>query len=236
MLDLRSQVVGAGEPAPTLDGRTQPYVNLDNAASTPALRAALDAVERLLPWYSGVHRGTGYKARVSTEAYEEARRVVGALRRGRPGPRRRRVHQEHHRGDQPAGPLAGPPARRRGAHHHARTPLQRPAVAGAGPHGPRRRPARRDARRGRPRPAAHALRRAGRAARRHRAPPTSRGSSRRSTGWRPGCTRPAAASWSTPPSSPPTGPSTCAPTATRGTSTSSPSRPTSSTPRSARAP
>ena len=79
MLDLRSQVVGAGEPAPTLDGQAQPYVNLDNAASTPALRAVLDAVERLLPWYSGVHRGTGYKARVSTEAYEEARRVVGAF-------------------------------------------------------------------------------------------------------------------------------------------------------------
>ena len=35
----RCEVVGVDETVPVLDGRTVPYVNLDNAASTPALRA-----------------------------------------------------------------------------------------------------------------------------------------------------------------------------------------------------
>jgi selenocysteine lyase/cysteine desulfurase len=32
-------------------------------------------VQRFLPYYAAVHRGTGYKARVSTEAYDEAHRT-----------------------------------------------------------------------------------------------------------------------------------------------------------------
>ena len=74
---LHHLVVGAGERVPVLDGRMVPYVNLDNAASTPPFRRVLDAVERFLPYYSSVHRGTGYKSRVSTDAYEQARRRVG---------------------------------------------------------------------------------------------------------------------------------------------------------------
>ena len=76
MLDLRSLVVGASEDVPTLDRGLLPYVSLDNAASTPAMRPVVDTVERLLPYYSGVHRGTGYKSRVSTDAYEQARSIV----------------------------------------------------------------------------------------------------------------------------------------------------------------
>lgn len=30
-----------------------------------------------MPWYSSVHRGSGYKSRLSTEMYEDARRIVG---------------------------------------------------------------------------------------------------------------------------------------------------------------
>jgi cysteine desulfurase/selenocysteine lyase len=73
------EVVGLDEPAPLLDGRWVRYVNLDNAATTPALRSVVDAVHDLLPLYSSVHRGTGYKSRVTTAAYEEARRQVGAF-------------------------------------------------------------------------------------------------------------------------------------------------------------
>jgi selenocysteine lyase/cysteine desulfurase len=72
----RCEVVGVDEPVPVLDGRFVPYVNLDNAASTPPLRSVLDAVERFLPFYASVHRGTGYKSRVSTAAYEQARDMV----------------------------------------------------------------------------------------------------------------------------------------------------------------
>jgi selenocysteine lyase/cysteine desulfurase len=78
----RDRIVGLDERVPLLDGRRTPYVNLDNAATTPALRAVLDAVERFLPYYSSVHRGTGFKSRLSTAVYDEAHaaiaRFVGA--------------------------------------------------------------------------------------------------------------------------------------------------------------
>jgi cysteine desulfurase/selenocysteine lyase len=77
MGELRNQVIGVDEIVPTLSGSMVPYVNLDNAATTPVMRAALDAVEALLPHYGSVHRGSGYNARRSTTAYEAARRVVG---------------------------------------------------------------------------------------------------------------------------------------------------------------
>ena len=73
----RDRMVGVDQSVPLLDGRWVPYVNLDNAASTPAFRAVATTVERFLPHYSSVHRGTGYLSRLSTAAYEEAREVVG---------------------------------------------------------------------------------------------------------------------------------------------------------------
>ncbi|MEX1059335.1 MAG: aminotransferase class V-fold PLP-dependent enzyme [Candidatus Saccharimonadales bacterium] len=52
------------------------YVNFDNAASTPALKEVLQVINDFIPWYSSVHRGTGFKSIVSTEAYEKARQTV----------------------------------------------------------------------------------------------------------------------------------------------------------------
>ena len=37
----------------------------------------IDAVDQFLPFYSGVHRGTGYKSRLSTDTFERARELVG---------------------------------------------------------------------------------------------------------------------------------------------------------------
>jgi selenocysteine lyase/cysteine desulfurase len=62
-----------------IDGSLVPYVNLDNAASTPALYSVVEAVHEFLPFYSGVHRGTGYKSRLSTLTFEQARQRVGAF-------------------------------------------------------------------------------------------------------------------------------------------------------------
>jgi selenocysteine lyase/cysteine desulfurase len=76
---LRDRIVGIDRPVPLLDGTTVPYLNLDNAASTPALRDVLEAVERFLPYYSSVHRGTGFKSRLSTDAYDHAHRIVAAF-------------------------------------------------------------------------------------------------------------------------------------------------------------
>ncbi len=70
------EVVGRDTMVPVVDGRRR-YVNLDNAASTPPLSAVHQAVERFGTWYASVHRGSGYKSRVSTHAYEAARAAVG---------------------------------------------------------------------------------------------------------------------------------------------------------------
>lgn len=69
LFDVEQQV-------PLLDGSTRTYVNFDNAASTPPLRAVTAAVNRFLPWYSSVHRGSGFKSQLATFAYEEARRAT----------------------------------------------------------------------------------------------------------------------------------------------------------------
>lgn len=75
-VNMRRRVVGVDRPAPLLDGRLVPYVNLDNAASTPPLVDVLEAVNSMAPYYSSVHRGTGFKSRLSTEAYEWSREVI----------------------------------------------------------------------------------------------------------------------------------------------------------------
>lgn len=76
------EIVGAEQHVPLLDGRSVRYVNLDNAASTPALACVRDTVNEFLNWYSNVHRGAGYKSRLSSWAFEEARdrvaRFLGA--------------------------------------------------------------------------------------------------------------------------------------------------------------
>jgi cysteine desulfurase / selenocysteine lyase len=69
-------MVGLDAPAPRVDGQIAPYINLDNAATTPPLRDVLEAVERFLPFYASIHRGTGYKSRVSTAAWDEAHETI----------------------------------------------------------------------------------------------------------------------------------------------------------------
>lgn len=80
---LREQVVGLGCSVPILNGE-QVYINFDNAASTPPLKTVMRTVEDYMPWYSSVHRGSGYKSRLSTEAYEQARRIVADFVRADP--------------------------------------------------------------------------------------------------------------------------------------------------------
>jgi selenocysteine lyase/cysteine desulfurase len=78
------RLVGADVEVPLVTGGTTRYVNLDYAASAPALQAVHDAVEELLGWYSSVHRGAGFKSRASTAAYEGARESIRRFVNGRP--------------------------------------------------------------------------------------------------------------------------------------------------------
>lgn len=81
---LRTQIVGIEREVPVLDGTTSKYIYLDNAASTPALQAVLDTVNEFLPWYSSVHRGSGFKSLLSTQAYDQAREIAGDFVGGTP--------------------------------------------------------------------------------------------------------------------------------------------------------
>jgi selenocysteine lyase/cysteine desulfurase len=71
-----ARLVGDGLSVPCADGRDRPYLSLDTAASTGALEAVARRVDEFLPWYSSVHRGAGYKSRLATRAYEEARQAA----------------------------------------------------------------------------------------------------------------------------------------------------------------
>lgn len=80
--DALLPVVGADLTVPVLDGGTARYVNLDYAATAPALGVVAERVTRLLPYAGSVHRGAGLPSQASSVAYEAARttvhRAVGA--------------------------------------------------------------------------------------------------------------------------------------------------------------
>lgn len=75
-VDLRQEVFGVDQQVPLLDGSFTTYVNLDNAASTPALKRVKEKTEEMMLWYSSVHRGSGFKSMLSTQLYEEAREIA----------------------------------------------------------------------------------------------------------------------------------------------------------------
>jgi selenocysteine lyase/cysteine desulfurase len=74
--NFRDLFVGLEVEVPLLDGNQRPYINLDNAASTPPLKSVLNTVNDFMRYYSSVHRGTGFKSQLSTHAYERSRQLV----------------------------------------------------------------------------------------------------------------------------------------------------------------
>ncbi|MDX9759167.1 MAG: aminotransferase class V-fold PLP-dependent enzyme [Bacteroidota bacterium] len=75
--DLRPDILGIDTMVPLLDGTRVPYVFLDNGASTPSFRHALDVMAEFMPFYSGVHRGTGFKSILATQVFDEAHDIAG---------------------------------------------------------------------------------------------------------------------------------------------------------------
>jgi selenocysteine lyase/cysteine desulfurase len=71
------EIVGVNEFVPVSSGASVRYANLDNAATTPPMSAVVDAVTQFLPMTSSVHRGSGFKSRASTAAFEDAREEIG---------------------------------------------------------------------------------------------------------------------------------------------------------------
>lgn len=73
----RHLFVGVDAQIPLSDGTLVTAINFDNAATTPPLHTVLQEINDFASLYSSVHRGTGYKAQVSSHYYEQARLTVG---------------------------------------------------------------------------------------------------------------------------------------------------------------
>ncbi len=74
--NVRAHIPGLDRTVPVVGGRQVPYVNLDNAATTPPFDTVVYCLGRFFQWYSSVHRGTGFKSLLSTHVYERCREVV----------------------------------------------------------------------------------------------------------------------------------------------------------------
>ncbi|PLX22927.1 MAG: aminotransferase [Ignavibacteria bacterium] len=77
--DLRGNIMGIDTEVPLIDGSRVPYVFLDNGASTPTFRHAFDVMGEFMPFYSGVHRGTGFKSILATQVFDETHVIAGTF-------------------------------------------------------------------------------------------------------------------------------------------------------------
>lgn len=82
-----AQVIGLDAKVPVLNGALRKFINLDNAASTPVLTNVQRGIERFMDWYSSIHRGAGFKSRLASWAYDEARVRITRFLGGDPGER-----------------------------------------------------------------------------------------------------------------------------------------------------
>ncbi|MDQ1531204.1 MAG: hypothetical protein QOE37_1309, partial [Microbacteriaceae bacterium] len=78
-------VVGAGMRVPLVGGGETRAVDLDLAATAPALTVVAEHVAAVLPFLGSVHRGAGWRSELATTAYEQARRTVAGYLGARPG-------------------------------------------------------------------------------------------------------------------------------------------------------
>ena len=76
-MNIRNEIVGIDTEVPCLDGKNRKYVFLDNAASTPPFKSVMRCVDDFIPWYSAVHRGTGFKSLLATELFDSAHEIAG---------------------------------------------------------------------------------------------------------------------------------------------------------------
>ena len=74
--NYRHLVVGADTKIPLFNGQFVTAINFDNAASTPPFVSVMDEINKFSTMYSSIHRGTGYKSKVSSQLFEEARSII----------------------------------------------------------------------------------------------------------------------------------------------------------------
>ncbi|MFZ5354426.1 MAG: aminotransferase class V-fold PLP-dependent enzyme [Bacillota bacterium] len=75
----RELVVGVSSSIPLANGSYTTAINFDNAATTPPFVSVMNAINSFAPWYSSIHRGTGYKSQYSSDMYEKSREIAAAF-------------------------------------------------------------------------------------------------------------------------------------------------------------
>ncbi len=75
-MNYKNSVVGVDTQVRLRNGKKERGINFDNAATTPPLVSVIEEISNFAPYYSSIHRGAGYKAKVSSTRYEEARKNV----------------------------------------------------------------------------------------------------------------------------------------------------------------
>lgn len=75
-MDYRKLVVGVDTPVELHNGKIEKGINFDNGATTPPFVSVIQEINDFAPYYSSIHRGAGQKANISSEKYEQARKIV----------------------------------------------------------------------------------------------------------------------------------------------------------------
>lgn len=75
-LMYRNLVSGTNSLVTLENGSVVDFINFDNAATTPPLNSVLKELVDFSPYYSSIHRGTGYKSILSSTVYDEGRDIV----------------------------------------------------------------------------------------------------------------------------------------------------------------
>ncbi|AZO93820.1 aminotransferase class V-fold PLP-dependent enzyme [Iocasia frigidifontis] len=81
---FRKYILGLETKVPLANGQQTNYINFDNAATTPPLYSVIKTLNDFAPWYSSIHRGQGYKSLLSSEFYEDSRKIVLNFVKGNP--------------------------------------------------------------------------------------------------------------------------------------------------------
>lgn len=74
--NYKNLVVGTNAKIPISSGKLVSSINFDNAATTPPFVSVLNKILDFAPWYSSIHRGRGYKSQISSEIYDNSRKIV----------------------------------------------------------------------------------------------------------------------------------------------------------------
>lgn len=75
-MKYKNLVAGINEKVPLSQGGFAKCINFDNAATTPPFISVLNEINNFAPWYSSIHRGAGYKSKISSNYYECARNII----------------------------------------------------------------------------------------------------------------------------------------------------------------